>query len=224
MTDKQVIIEETLSDSTKLVSLDRVLRELDVEIDSSDSDLEQYYEDLIEDVSAEIADYCNRRFEKVQVRELKYGQDRHEFLLSYYPIDEVESVKYVGNLGGFDVVEDDYMITEDKAGLIVRGVPWYDTRFYHQYASSFPKEKGYYFWEIVYTAGYDLPDEAPRSLQRAALEFVKFKDQTSMHPAGIVEDQMGKSSRRFSSEGVDNTQMPSGVQRMLNKYRSFVLA
>ena len=238
----QVRLEVLESAETKmLTTIDRIKMELGVEELSVQK--EEYYKALIEETSEIIEDYCDRVFAKQKYREYRYGEGQHEMIFRHWPVSVVHKAAYKTADSLWELSEYDYVTLDSQAGILIKSVPWYDTRYRYQNIRPWPKDQGFYWWVFEYTAGYELPEQPdnngnnndsdlisvsaprlPRAIERACIEFVKFKIQTAMHPSGVVRDRMGQSERQFNTSDGLKTDMPDAVERYLKPYVRTVIA
>ena len=118
---------------------------------STDETLDDLIEMLVRWSSDEISVICNRVFTKEKVKEVVREIDStvcRRIYLSHYPIVDIESV----DCGGTTLDEDvDYEIDVDAGTLNIINGYWSDPV------------------TIIYTGGYELPNEAPPALQQAAM-------------------------------------------------------
>lgn len=125
-------------------------------IAQSDTSKDDQLELLIKWASADIETLCNRVFAKETMQEtvLDVGSSSRLYL-SHWPIRSIESVR--NDSGDLFTSGDGDFIVDNAYGYIRKlgGDLWDDTMI------------------VSYTGGYDLPFEAPVSLQRAALLMAK---------------------------------------------------
>jgi len=162
----QILEEATASKGPDLISLADLKLALGITDNSEDASLQT----AITFQSRLIAEYCDRRFGRAQALE-KFTFNRGEIMqsqqaltLSLYPVSQVDEVSTAGATAQnweFDA----------QSGRL-----WLPTNYlwgnYGGYYTS-----GYYWIapyvvEVVYSGGYDLPEEAPARLQRAVIECV----------------------------------------------------
>jgi hypothetical protein len=118
---------------------------------SSDETIDDLLEMLIKWSSDEIAVLCNRVFSKETVKEVAREIDQticKRIYLSHYPIVEIASVTE----NGVPLVQDvDFEVDVDAGRLNRLNGTWSEPV------------------TIIYTGGYELPNEAPSALQQAAM-------------------------------------------------------
>jgi hypothetical protein len=141
------VIDRTAEAVPDLVTVEIANAALDIEADTaSDAQLA----DEITACSLTIATMCNRVFAKQDYREtfvFHSGEATAVLTLSRYPVDEIAEI----TLDGMAVNETEYEI-EPSSGMVYRiGGKW-SSRVV-----------------VTYTAGFDLPDDAPPQLARACL-------------------------------------------------------
>jgi len=145
----EILEESTASAGPDLISLDDLKLALGIIDDSEDAALQA----AITMQSRIIADYCNRRFGLAEALET-FTFDRYETMLtrqaltlSLYPIVTISEVSTVG------ATTNDYDIDPASGRL------W----FANYWANPI---------SVVYSGGYDLPEQAPARLQQAVIQAV----------------------------------------------------
>lgn len=162
----QILDEATDSAGPDLISLADLKLALGISDTSEDVELQA----AITFQSQLIADYCNRRFGRAEVLEM-FTFDPGEFLparqalvLSHNPVLSIAEVSTLGTEGfQFD----------PASGRVWSTGTWSDTI------------------EVVYTGGYDLPEEAPARLQKAVIEAVREGRTSGTRDPSIREVQHG---------------------------------
>lgn len=125
-------------------------------VSSTDENIDDLVEMLIEWSSDEIATECNRTFAKERLkavyREINSGAKRLQ--LTHYPVVEIETV--VDGHGAMLVKDIDYEVDWD-AGKLTRlaSATWFGPV------------------TITYTGGYDLPAETPKALRQATILMIR---------------------------------------------------
>jgi hypothetical protein len=163
------ILEET-SDSAgpDLISLD----DLKLALGISGTDQDEQLQAMITFQSRIIAEYCDRRFGRAEALET-FTFDRGEILpsrqaliLSLYPVVEVSEVSSLGATAA------DYEFDPATGRLWSDG--WWTGSV-----------------SVVYSGGYDLPEEAPARLQKALIETVYEQRTVGARDSSIREVQHG---------------------------------
>jgi hypothetical protein len=163
------ILEET-SDSAgpDLISLD----DLKLALGISGTDQDEQLQAMITFQSRIIAEYCDRRFGRAEALET-FTFDRGEILpsrqaliLSLYPVAEVSEVSSLGATAA------DYEFDPATGRLWSDG--WWTGSV-----------------SVVYSGGYDLPEEAPARLQKALIETVYEQRTVGARDSSIREVQHG---------------------------------
>jgi hypothetical protein len=164
----EILEESTASAGPDLISLDDLKFALGITDDSEDAALQA----AITMQSRIIADYCNRRFGLAEVLET-FTFDRYETMLtrqaltlSLYPIVTISEVSTVG------ATTNDYDIDPASGRL------W----FANYWANPI---------SVVYSGGYDLPEQAPARLQQAVIQAVNEGRTTGSRDPSIREVQHG---------------------------------
>jgi len=165
----EILSEATDSAGPDLVSLDDLKLALGIAGTDEDAALQA----AITMQSRLIAEYCNRRFGLAEVIET-FTLDRNEYLLerqaltlSLYPVVEVAEVSTAGATAA-DIEFD------PASGRLWTGGCWADTVV-----------------AVLYSGGYDLPEEAPARLQQAVIQAVNDGRTTGSRDPGIREVQHG---------------------------------
>lgn len=164
----EILDEATDSAGPDLISLDDLKLALGITDDSEDAALQA----MITFQSRIIAEYCHRRFGRAEALET-FTFDRGEVMparlaltLSLYPVAEVIEVSSAGATAA------DYQF-DPASGRI-----WIDGGWNGTVA-------------IVYSGGYDLPEEAPARLQKALIETVREGRTSGTRDPSIREVQHG---------------------------------
>jgi hypothetical protein len=164
----EILEESTASAGPDLISLDDLKFALGIADDTEDAQLQA----AITMQSRIIADYCNRRFGLAEVLET-FTFDRYETMLtrqaltlSLYPVVDVIELSSAGATSG------DYDLDPTSGRL------W----FANYWANPI---------SVVYTGGYDLPEQAPARLQQAVIQAVNEGRTTGSRDPSIREIQHG---------------------------------
>ena len=165
----EIIDESTDSAGPDLISLEDLKLALRIEDDSEDAALQA----AITFQSRIIAEYCNRRFGLAEVLET-FTLDRYEHILprqaltlSLYPVVEIIELSTQGATAA------DYDLDRASGRLWTAGC-WADTVI-----------------AVLYSGGYDLPEQAPARLQQAVIQAVNEGRTTGSRDPGIREVQYG---------------------------------
>jgi hypothetical protein len=164
----EILEESTASAGPDLISLDDLKLALSITDDSEDAALQA----AITMQSRIIADYCNRRFGFAEVLET-FTFDRYETMLtrqaltlSLYPVVDLIEVSSAGATSG------DYDLDPASGRL------W----FAHYWANPI---------SVIYSGGYDLPEQAPARLQQAVIQAVNEGRTSGTRDPSIREVQHG---------------------------------
>jgi len=165
----EILDEATDSAGPDLISLADLKLALDITDSSEDATLQA----AITFQSRIIAEYCDRRFGRAEVLETftfdpgEYMLTRQALTLSLYPVAEILEISSAGATAA------DYQF--DPASGRVWGVwgAWSGTV------------------AVVYSGGYDLPEEAPARLQKAVIEAVREGQTSGARDPSIREVQHG---------------------------------
>jgi len=165
----EILSEATDSAGPDLISLDDLKFALGITGTEEDAALQA----AITMQSRLIAEYCNRRFglaEAIETFTLDHNEyllERQALTLSLYPVVEVAEVSTAGATAG-DIEFD------PASGRLWTGGYWGDTVV-----------------AVLYSGGYDLPEEAPARLQQAVIQAVNDGRTTGARDPGIREVQHG---------------------------------
>jgi hypothetical protein len=165
----EILSEATDSAGPDLISLDDLKFALGIKGATEDAALQA----AITMQSRLIAEYCNRRFGLAEALETftldhnEYLLERQALTLSLYPVVEVAEVSTAGATAG------DYDF-DPASGRLWTGGQW-----------------GANTIAVVYSGGYDLPEEAPARLQQAVIQAVNDGRTTGARDPGIREVQHG---------------------------------
>ena len=173
----EILDESTDSAGPDLISLDDLKLALGITDDSEDAALQAQ----ITMQSRLIADYCSRRFgraEAIETFTFDPGETmlaRQALVLTLYPVSEIIEVSTLGATAA------DYHVDPASGRLWTSG--------------NWPVGWGGGYWpgemSVVYSGGYDLPEEAPARLQQAVIQAVNDTRTTGSRDPGIREVQHG---------------------------------
>jgi hypothetical protein len=162
----EILDESTDSAGPDLVSLDDLKLALGITGSADDAALQA----AITFQSRIIAEYCDRRFGRAEAHEL-FTLDRNEVMLtrqaltlSLYPVVEVTEV--AGSTDGYEF--------DPVTGRLWTQGNWADVV------------------SVIYSGGYDLPEECPARLQKAVIEAVNETRTSGSRDPGIREVQHGE--------------------------------
>jgi len=162
----EILDEATDSAGPDLISLADLKLALGIIDDSDDATLQA----AITFQSRIIAEYCDRRFGRAEVLETftfdpgEYMLTRQALTLSLYPVAEILEISSAGATAA------DYQF-DPASGRVWGG--WSGTV------------------AVVYSGGYDLPEEAPARLQKAVIEAVREGQTSGGRDPSIREVQHG---------------------------------
>lgn len=164
-------ILEILSEATDSAGPDLIsLADLKLALGITDSSEDATLQAAITFQSRIIAEYCDRRFGRAEVLETftfdpgEYMRTRQALTLSLYPVAEIIEVSSAGATAA------DYQL-DPASGRVWGG--WSGTV------------------AVVYSGGYDLPEEAPARLQKAVIEAVREGQTSGARDPSIREVQHG---------------------------------
>jgi hypothetical protein len=182
LTPKIEVLEA--ADDFNLVTLEEVKSFLNVQTDNDDARLTE----LIAFASRVIADICDRVFalEKVSETTVLYGSAEGGLLLNRYPVVEIESITNGDNI----VTEDTY--TLDAGGGVLHG-PLIGKN------------------TIVYSGGYELPENAPGPLSMACIDLIRQTYYLGSRDPSVqsITDNATGSIRFFPPPGMSRTGAPT---------------
>jgi hypothetical protein len=165
----EIIGESTDSAGPDLISLDNLKLALGIAGTAEDAALQA----AITFQSRIIADYCQRRFglaEAIETFTFDWNENvlpRQAVTLSLYPVVEIVEVSTAGATAA------DYDLDPDSGRLWLGGC-WAETVV-----------------AVLYSGGYDLPEQAPARLQAAVIQAVNEGRTTGSRDPGIREVQHG---------------------------------
>lgn len=181
-----------------LADLSVVRTALDV-VDNSEDEALTAFLNRASDV---IARHCNRVFALETVTEqLRLDRCQEEVILARYPVGEVTSIVAEN---GTTLTVSDFEVDKDK-GII--------TRLHNDRPCWWSPCKT----TIVYSAGYDLPTDAPEALQQACIQLVKsYYMGSDRDPLVSSESTNALSSASFYR---DTGHLPPDVHALLRQFR-----
>jgi|SRR5215831_1291317 len=142
----------TAASSQDLLTLDEA--KMFLRIPTTDTSKDAAVQFIISGVSAQMATMANRVFGYTEVDETFYEvQNHHTLYFSFWPV-KFADIKSM-TLNGADVLTDTSWTLEEETGTLYCGSLWNGTL------------------DVVYSAGYNLPTEAPDDLKRAASAAVR---------------------------------------------------
>lgn len=150
-----------------------------------------------------IARHCRRTFALETVQEtFRLDRWREELMLSRYPVVEVTSIIEAG----LAVVTADYEVDKDKGFL---------TRFHDDRPCWWPAHK----IVVTYSAGYDLPRDAPPALQQACIQLVKSYYMSADRDPMLRSESIDAVSTASYFAGRDDMHLPPDVLALLKQFR-----
>jgi hypothetical protein len=215
------ITVNTAAPHKRLTSLPAVKRELDL---STTIDNDKLLEDLIEQASDFIHDYCDKEFARETVTETIQSRGGPILMTARTPI---QSITYI-ELDGSSVSSTAYEIDDADAGMIWKEDGFSNTIITDSIINEYPTKHGRRNWAVKYVAGYVLPNSTqgartlPYDLERACINIVKswFLDRKA--DPNLRYQKIGDAAEaRFDSlEAVGLGPTTLGI---LNRYRRFDL-
>jgi len=201
--------------STKLTKLETVKAELGITDNSQDTLLDN----LIEQASSFIKNYCDREFGRATYRELVPSYGNQYLVLSQTPIHSVEYVK----LYDTTISNEEYTVINDK-GFIYRKYGWgWETLLYSGTVSAIPIASGEIpIYEIKYTAGYLLPNDTgdgerlPLVIERVCIDLTKIFYYSAKRDITIASERFGDYSVSFKENRL------AEIVSVLDKYRRII--
>lgn len=171
------------ADSCDLTTLAAVKAELGISDHESDQNLSTW----IAQASSAIIGYLNRTLGRETVRETFRLADRGSvLLLSRYPVAAIHSVTE----NDVTLSATDYELYNPNTGLLAR--------FTDDAPSTWPQGK----IAVEYTAGFDLPADAPADIERACILMVKqYWHGAGRDPFVRTRDVPGVMSTTYGTEG-----------------------
>jgi Phage gp6-like head-tail connector protein len=220
----EILEESTDSAGPDLITLDELKGALGITDNSEDAQLQN----AITMQSRIIAEYCDRRFGRAEAMET-FSFNRGEIMpaqqaltLSLYPVSEILEVSTAGATAA------DFKF-DPASGRLWLPMSWL-------YGFGYYAADGYY-WNtpytiaVVYSGGYDLPEEAPARLQRAIIECVNSVRTSSafgVRDPSIREVQHGDTRISYVSQsfaaGTTGQHLTPSVTDLIKPYRRIGIA
>jgi hypothetical protein len=211
-----VLIVDTPSASEELTTLDTVKSELGIAPDDTRNDAR--LANFITQASAVCRDYCSTTFGAASYTETFYGSTKSDRLVSQRrPLIELISVS-VGQ-ADYSGPRVEHWDTSSPRTELVEGIDYVaemDTGIIQLLSPG----GGWVMPALVYTAGYELLDGLPPSIERACIELIKnYHFASSRDPAMTQENIPGVAERRWSATS-DSTVagVPKYVADLLRPY------
>jgi len=195
----QILDEATDSAGPDLVSL----ADLKLALGISGIDQDEALQASITFQSRIIAEYCDRRFGRAEALEtftfdqLETSMARQALVLKLYPVTEIISVDGVSEF------------TFDRESGRVWGGPWSGTI------------------SVIYSGGYDLPEEAPARLARATIDAVNEMRTSGPRDPSIQEVQHGDTRVSYFSGQLwraSSGYLSSPIMDLIRPYRRLSVA
>lgn len=190
----------TPAESTRLISIEAAR----VAIGLADDDASQdaALEPLIDQASAAIVGFCGRPLASTTYRETVYSRlALDSLILSRFPVASIASV----GIDGADIAADGYRL-EAATGIVHRRTPTRCGPFWPAGETV-----------ITYTAGYELPDDLPADIQRAAILMLRQSHMAAgRDPLLRSEETDGVASFSFFAAGA--AAVPLEAQALLSPY------
>jgi hypothetical protein len=201
----EILEESTDSAGPDLISLDDLKLALGIEGTSEDAALQA----AITMQSRIIAEYCDRRFGLAEALET-FTFDRNETMLprqaltlSLYPVVEVAEVSTAGATAA------DYDFDPDSGRLWTSGC-WAETVV-----------------AVLYSGGYDLPEQAPARLQQAVIQAVSESRTVGSRDPSIRELQHGDTRVSYFTSSLSSASsgyLSAPVIDLIKPYRRLYVA
>lgn len=179
--------------------------------------------EFINEASAAIEAYCNRKFKQDSVVEKVSGNGNNFMFLSRLPVASITSITH----DGATVSSSDYEIANSKSGEIYNKYGWIDTVGRNS-AASLP-ERPYSerkLYEVTYVGGYKLPSDPDRDLpydvERACIETVAGMYLTKADNPNISKQSLaGVVSIEYNNKdaGGLGVNLPSTARAALDKHK-----
>jgi hypothetical protein len=221
----EILEESTDSAGPDLITLDALKAALGITGTSEDAQLQA----AITLQSRIIAEYCDRRFGRAEAMET-FSFYRGELMpaqqaltLSLYPVSEILEVSTAGATAA------DFKFDPASGRL------WLPMNWLYGYLGNYVAD-GYYWMVpydivVIYSGGYDLPEEAPARLQRAIIESVNSVRTVSafgVRDPSIREVQHGDVRVSYVSQsfaaGTTSQHLTPSVTDLIKPYRRIAIA
>ena len=200
----EIIDESTNSAGPDLISLADLKLALGIEGTTEDAALQA----AITMQSRLIADYCDRRFGLAEVLEtftFDRGENmlpRQALTLSLYPVVQVIEISTQGTAADYDL--------DPASGRLWTGGCWGDS-----------------IVAVLYSGGYDLPEQAPARLQQAVIQAVNDGRTTGSRDPGIREVQHGDTRVSYFTPSLSTASdgyLSAVVTDLIKPYRRLYVA
>jgi hypothetical protein len=201
----EILGESTDSAGPDLISLDDLKLALEIEGTAEDAALQA----AITMQSRIIAEYCDRRFGLAEALET-FTFDRNENMLprqaltlSLYPVVEVVEVSTSGATAA------DYDV-DPESGRLWTGGCWAETVV-----------------AVLYSGGYDLPEQAPARLQQAVIQAVNEGRTSGTRDPSIRELQHGDTRISYFTSSLSTASsgyLSATVANLIQPYRRLYVA
>jgi hypothetical protein len=201
----EIIGESTDSAGPDLISLDDLKLALEIDGTTEDAALQA----AITHQSRIIAEYCNRRFGLAEALET-FTFDRYENMparqaltLSLYPVVEIIEISAAGATAA------DYNFDPASGRLWMDGC-WAETVV-----------------AVLYSGGYDLPEQAPARLQQAVIKAVNDGRTTGSRDPGIREVQHGDTRVAYFTPSLSTASsgyLSAEVENLIKPFRRLYVA
>ena len=198
----EILDEATDSAGPDLISLADLKLALGITDDSNDATLQA----AITFQSRIIAEYCDRRFGRAEALETftfdpgEYMLTRQALTLSLYPVAEILEISSAGATAA------DYQL-DPASGRVWGG--WSGTV------------------AVVYSGGYDLPEDAPARLQKAVIEAVREGRTSGARDPSIREVQHGDVRTAYFTSATSSASpgfLSAPVIDLIRPYRRLTVA
>jgi hypothetical protein len=210
----EILEESSDSAGPDLITLDDLKLALGITDDSEDAQLQA----AITFQSRIISEYCNRRLGRAEALEtftFDYGESvlqRQALTLSLYPVAEIFEVSTTG------ATAQDWDF-DPASGRLWLGPTW-------MVGAAWPGDIA-----VVYSGGYDLPEQAPARLQRAVIEAVNSVRTSSAYGVrdpSIREVQKGDTRITYVSQsfaaGTTGQHLTPSVTDLIKPFRRISIA
>ncbi|KKN90097.1 hypothetical protein LCGC14_0232100 [marine sediment metagenome] len=199
----------TAAVSTKLTTLSRVKREMDIDTTASSSD--KILDETIQEASDWITRYTGRTFALETVTETMDTAGRFKVVLEKTPIVSIVQVTRDGTTISSTV----YEVENAKAGIVWNESGWTPTQLLANYIETFPTHEGRRDWSFNYIAGYQMPgttasthgleETLPKDLERACIDLVKTNYFRRGDDPRVVRQGVGDTFEQLSREAIPPT-------------------
>lgn len=208
----------TLLEGNALTTLNDMLSFLGMDPETTDDNVKDNLERLINAASSYLETMTGRKFARQKYRENHYGSGSQELCLEQYPIIQIKSI--IDKEDGSKVDPDSYSISEaGNIGVVYRDEGWGSKGYVGGLANDIIANKRYLV--VVYLAGYILPKDGtekcpstlPYDLQYIVWQMVQQQWTLARNGAnGLAAFSISDVSWTFDKE------MSSQVQDVISKY------